>query len=86
MHLDLRAKIIIFTYYISLLLSCLNWNAYIIYKEYLVKTEHDTNKEVFELYAEFIDVSTVEFVVIILMVIVFEMYSLYCTLTSMSRE
>ena len=33
-----------------------------------------------------IDLSTVEFVVINLQIIVFDMYSLYCTLTSMSKE
>lgn len=38
------------------------------------------------MYAELIDLSTVEFVVINLQIIVFDMYSLYCTLTSMSKE
>jgi hypothetical protein len=37
-------------------------------------------------YTELIDLSTVEFVVINLQIIVFDMYSLYCTLTSMSKE
>ena len=40
----------------------------------------------FEVYAELIDLSCVEFVVINLQIIVFDMYSLYCTLTSMSKE
>ena len=38
------------------------------------------------MYTELIDLSTVEFVVINLQIIVFDMYSLYCTLTSMSKE
>lgn len=38
------------------------------------------------MYAELIELSTVEFVVINLQIIVFDMYSLYCTLTSMSKE
>jgi hypothetical protein len=37
-------------------------------------------------YAELIDLTTVEFAVINLQIIVFDMYSLYCTLTSMSKE
>lgn len=84
-QLDLRAKVIIFIYYLSMFLNSVNWNAYVIYKTINEEYE-DHKKEKFELYAEFIDVSTVEFIVIILQVIVFDMYSLYCTLTSMSRQ
>jgi len=82
---DLRSKVIIFTYFLSMLFSCVNWNYYIIKKSILVE-EGDNNKEPFELYSEFIDLATVELVVINLQVIVFEMYSLYVTLTSMSKE
>lgn len=72
---DLRAKVIIFTYFLSSTLSCINWIFYV----------HDTNGIFFtskrEYLVEFFDLITVEIVVLNLQLIVFEMYSLYYTLT-----
>ena len=83
--IDFRSKVIIFIYYLSTLFSCVNWIVYIFKMTKFFNGNIKPDKT-YTLYAELIDVATVEMVQIILQFIVFEMYSLYVTLTSMSRE
>ncbi len=78
---DWRAKVVISTYFISAFLSAINW---IYYNKcgldcylYNAQTEY---------LVELVDLVTVEFLVLNLQLIVFEMLSLYYTLTSQSKE
>lgn len=78
-QLSCHPWIIIIIYLIGFFLGAANWITYILLKVY----SKEQKELPFEKYSEAIDLGTVEFAVINLQLILFEMYSLYCTFTSM---